>query len=67
MIELCGISLSEPSNKIILKSRIAKGEFPSELEKPNLVPDHKKNAKQFFKKCRPISHFSGYLAKGLKE
>lgn len=67
MIELCGISLCEPSNKIILKSRITKGEFPSELEKPNVVPNHKKNAKQFFKKYRPISHFSGYLAKGLKE
>lgn len=48
MIELCGISLCEHSNKIIFKSRITKGEFPSEWEKPNVVPDHKKNAKHFF-------------------
>ena len=54
MIKICGKSLCKPL-EMIFKSRIQKGEYPSEWKKANVVPVHKKGDKQLLKNYRPIS------------
>jgi hypothetical protein len=54
MIKLCGSSLANPLT-IIFKNCVAKGAFPAIWKKANVLPIHKKDAKNHAKNYRPIS------------
>ena len=48
MLHLCGNSIGKPL-KLIFQQAMETGSFPSEWEKGNVVPIHKKDNKQQFK------------------
>ena len=54
MIKICDTSICRPL-KLIFQSCLESGKFPTEWEKPNEVPVHKKGDKQIIKSYRPIS------------
>ena len=54
MLKLCGEAICRPLN-IILKTCPNTDKFPSEWEKGNVVPNHKKDGKRNVKNCRPVS------------
>ena len=54
MLKICDESLCKPL-RIIFRSCLENGEFPSEWKKANAVPVFKKNNKQELKNYRPIS------------
>ena len=51
---MCGSSVCRPL-QIIYKSCLARGKFPQEWKKVNVVPVHKKNDKQLVKNYCPIA------------
>ena len=54
MIKICDASICKPS-KIISRSCLENGKFPTEWKKANVIPAHKKGDKQNLKNYRPIS------------
>ena len=54
MLKVCGPSNYKPV-EIIFNQCLETGVFPSEWEKGNIVPVHKKGDKQTLKNCRPVS------------
>ena len=54
MVKICDDSICK-SLKLIFKSCLESGKFPSEWKKTNVVPIHKKGDKQILKNYRPIS------------
>ena len=54
MLKICDESLCKPL-RIIFRSCLENGKFPSEWKKANVVPVFKKNNKQELKNYRPIS------------
>ena len=54
MLQLCGNSICKPL-ELILRQAMESGSFPSEWQKGNVVPIHKKDDKQCLKNYRPIS------------
>ena len=54
IVKICDDSICK-SLKLIFKSCLESGKFPSEWKKTNVVPIHKKGDKQILKNYRPIS------------
>ena len=54
MLKLCDKSICKPLD-LIFQSCIKHGEFPTEWKKANVVPAHKKSAKQILKNYRSVS------------
>ena len=54
MLQLCVNSICKPL-ELIFRQAMESGSFPSEWEKGNVVPIHKKDDKQCLKNYRPIS------------
>ena len=54
MLKICGPAILKPLD-IIFKQCVDTGVFPSELNKGNIVPIHKKGDKQTLKIYRPVS------------
>ena len=54
MLKICGSTIYRPL-KIIFKEALSTGLLPSEWEKGNIVPIHKKCDKQVLKNYRPVS------------
>ena len=54
MLQVCGNSICNPL-ELILQQAMESGSFPSEWEKGNVVPIHKKDDKRCLKNYHPIS------------
>ena len=54
MLKICGNSIYKPL-QLIFRSCIENGKFPSEWEKANVVPVHKKGNKQTLENYHPVS------------
>ena len=54
MLTVCGKSISKPLD-LTFQSCMKQGKFPTEWEKANVVPVHKREDKQILKNYRPIS------------
>ena len=54
ILKICGESISKPL-EIIFKSCIAKGQFPNEWKKANVVAVHEKGDKQVLRNYPPVS------------
>ena len=60
MLQLCGNSICKPL-ELIFKQAMESGFFPSEWKKRNVVPFHKKDDKQCFKKLSPCKIFENLI------
>ena len=56
MLKICGDSICSPL-EMIFKQALRTGMFPSEWNKGNIVPIHKRSDKQNSKNCPPLSLF----------
>ena len=54
MIKLCG-KTTTVSLKLIFRSMLQEGDFPDDWKKSNVVPIHKRDAKNFITDYRSIS------------
>ena len=54
MIKICDVSICKPS-ELIFRSCLENGKFPTEWEKANVVPVHKKGDEQNLENYLPIS------------
>ena len=54
MLKTCGDTISKPL-ELIFKQALITGTYPSDWKKSNIVPVHKKGAKQNIKSYHPVS------------